>query len=368
MTPNDALTTQEVETVLSRLLEPKLQWSITSLNLVKRILITKETVEVDINLITKDVEKILEFREVLYDELRRFHPREAIIEIGHVNITQEGISGIKRILFVGSGKGGVGKSSVAVNIAASLQANGFQVGIMDADIYGPSVPTMLGITQRPEVLVDEYLLPVEAYGMKTMSVGYLVDEKQALDWRGNIASGTLLQFVQKTFWGELDFLVIDLPPGTGDIQITLAHKLPCDGVLLVTTPQEVVRGDVRRCVDLFAKKGIPVIGAVENMSFYHCEQCGHANTPFPQSRRLVEDDPLERVDCIDCIPLSKDICIAADAGCPIPFQDGMHELKALFTSLSAEIVNRVETLAKELEWQRELGAQKQSQMTTSVSA
>jgi len=368
MTPNDTVTVQDVEAVLSRLLEPKLQWSITSLNLVKRIVITENTVEVDINLITKSVDEILEFREVLYDELRRFHPREAIIEIGHVSITREGISGIKRIVYVGSGKGGVGKSSVAVNLAASLQANGFKVGIMDADIYGPSVPTMLGINERPEVLADEYLLPLEAYGMKTMSVGFLVDEKQALDWRGNIASGTLLQFVQKTFWGELDYLIIDLPPGTGDIQLTLAHKLPCDGVLLVTTPQEVVRGDVRRCVDLFAKKGIPVIGAVENMSFFHCEECGHANTPFPQSHRFVGNDPLERVDCIDCIPLSKDICIAADAGCPIPYQEGMLELKALFTSLSAEIVNRVETLAKELAWQRELEAQEQAPMTTSAPA
>lgn len=142
-----------------------------------------------------------------------------------MNVASEGVAGIDKIILVGSAKGGVGKSNIALNLAAVLMSQGYSVGMMDADIYGPSVPIMLGVNERPQLLPDEYLMPVEAHGMKAMSVGFLVEEGRALDWCGNLASGTILQLIRKTFWGKLDFLVVDLPPGTGDVPLTIAHKI-----------------------------------------------------------------------------------------------------------------------------------------------
>ncbi|MBT6492865.1 MAG: P-loop NTPase [Deltaproteobacteria bacterium] len=340
--PKPEITEELVRAAFDHVLEPSINWNLNALNLVKRVELDDRKVWVDVNLITDDVELITAFRATVDEAMSLLRPDEFHLRIRRVDVTTEGTSGVRRVLLVGSGKGGVGKSSVAVNLAAALQALGHNVGLMDADVHGPSIPTMLGQPGRPEALPENYLMPVSAYGMKTMSIGYIMGETQAIDWRGTLASGTLLQFIQRTFWGELDYLVVDLPPGTGDIQLTLAERLNSDGVVVVSTPQEVVLGDVRRSVALFNKKQIPVLGIVENMGFVLCESCGHHNMPFNRSERTVEDDPLAGIDKLTSIPLAREISNAADSGRPIALHDGENAYKDLFHSLAKDVVVRLE--------------------------
>lgn len=351
---NEAL----VRAVFDKVLEPSINWNLNALNLVKRVEVDERRVWVDVNLITDDVELITAFRATVDEALSDLRPDEVNLRIRRVDVTTEGTSGVRHVILVGSGKGGVGKSSVAVNLAAALSGLGHAVGLMDADVHGPSVPIMLGQPGRPEALPENYLMPVEAYGMKTMSVGYIIDETKAIDWRGTLASGTLLQFIQKTLWGELDYLVVDLPPGTGDIQLTLAERLESDGVVVVSTPQEVVLGDVRRSVALFDKKEIPVLGIVENMGFVLCESCGHQNMPFSRSARQIDGDPLDGIDKLTSIPLAREISDAADAGRPIALSDDENPYKKIFQELAQDVVIRTEkACARRTERKAEIAAE-----------
>jgi ATP-binding protein involved in chromosome partitioning len=329
---------EEIRAALGQLLEPELKWTVADLNLLKRVEIDDKRVFAALDLVTSDPDALQSFREQAHAVLAPLMGKRQIeLSIGRVNIATEGVRGVRHVVLVGSGKGGVGKSSVAVNLAAALQLQGHRVGIMDADIYGPSLPTMLGVTARPQVLPGEYLLPVEAHGLATLSLGYLIGRRDAVDWRGNLASGTLLQFIQKTFWGDLDFLIIDLPPGTGDIQLTLAHKVKSDGVLLVTTPQEVALGDVRRALSLFQSREIPVLGTVENMSFQICEECGHRSTPFPASDQPLDDEDGTPIEVLARIPLAQELCVSADRGRPLVLEPGDGEVKQAFLELAKKL-------------------------------
>lgn len=189
---------------------------------------------------------------------------------------------IKHIIAVASGKGGVGKSTTAVNLALALRAGGASVGLLDADIYGPSQQVMLGVEEgrRPDQKDGKYLMPIEAHGLKTMSMGYLVSENTPMVWRGPMAGGALQQMLEQTFWGELDYLVIDMPPGTGDIQLTLSQKASVAGAVIVTTPQDIALLDARKGIEMFSKVGVPVLGIVENMAVHICSQCGHSEHIF----------------------------------------------------------------------------------------
>ncbi len=187
---------------------------------------------------------------------------------------------IKNILAIASGKGGVGKSTTAVNLAFALSQTGARTGILDADIYGPSIPLMLGIHHRPEVTEQKKIHPIVAHGIQSMSIGYLVDEKTPMAWRGPMVSAALQQLLNDTLWDELDYLIIDLPPGTGDIQLTLAQKIPVTAAIIVTTPQDLALLDARRAYEMFRKVNVPVIGIIENMSVHICSQCGHAESIF----------------------------------------------------------------------------------------
>ena len=181
---------------------------------------------------------------------------------------------IKNVIAVGSGKGGVGKSTTAVNLALALVAEGAQVGLLDADIYGPNVPLMLGAEGKPDLLPDKKFKPLLCHGLQTMSIGYLVDDDTAMVWRGPMISAALQQLYRDTLWQDLDFLIVDLPPGTGDIPLTLAKKIPVAGALVVTTPQQVAVHDARKACAMFLKLNIPVLGLIENMSLYVCSHCG----------------------------------------------------------------------------------------------
>src|SRR5210317_1745555 len=192
------------------------------------------------------------------------------------------MNAIKHIIAVASGKGGVGKSTTAVNLALALKARGAAVGLLDADVYGPSQQTMLGVPPgtRPEQQGGQYLLPVMALGLKTMSMGYLVTERTPMVWRGPMAGGALTQMLEQTLWGELDYLVIDMPPGTGDIQLTLSQKATLSGAVIVTTPQDIALLDARKGIEMFAKVDVPILGILENMAVHICSECGHQDPVF----------------------------------------------------------------------------------------
>lgn len=230
---------------------------------------------------------------------------------------QDGLAEVKHIIGVASGKGGVGKSTTAVNLALALAAHGAKVGILDADIYGPSVPMMLGLPDgtRPEVEDEKYFVPVPAHGIVSMSMGYLVTEQTPMVWRGPMATGALMQMLNQTRWGALDYLVVDMPPGTGDIQLTLAQKASMAGAVIVTTPQDIALLDARKAIEMFSKVKIPVLGIVENMAMHRCSQCGHEEPIFGEGggQRVAAQ---YHTEVLGSLPLDRLIREQVDGGTP----------------------------------------------------
>ncbi len=230
----------------------------------------------------------------------------------------KGLRGVKNTIAVASGKGGVGKSTVTVNIAAALAQLGARVGILDADIYGPSIPLMLG-TKGPVEIADDFYLPIEAYGLQTMSIGYLTNMEQALIWRGPMLAKSLIQMLDGTRWDELDYLFIDLPPGTGDIQLTLVQKIPLTAAIVVTTPQNVATLDAQKALSMFAKTGIDVLGIIENMSTHWCTNCGHEEAIFGEggAKELCET---QHSILLGQLPLNGTVRKECDNGLPVASQ------------------------------------------------
>jgi ATP-binding protein involved in chromosome partitioning len=225
------------------------------------------------------------------------------------------VPGVKNIIAVASGKGGVGKSTTAVNLALALAAEGAAVGVLDADIYGPSQPMMLGIAGRPESKDGKHLEPMEGHGLQAISIGFLIDIDTPMVWRGPMVTQALEQLLKDTRWRELDYLVVDLPPGTGDIQLTLAQKVPVTGAVIVTTPQDIALIDARKGLKMFEKVGIPILGVVENMSFHVCPKCGHESHIFGAggAERMCRDYGTE---LLGQLPLDEAIRSQADSGKP----------------------------------------------------
>jgi ATP-binding protein involved in chromosome partitioning len=226
------------------------------------------------------------------------------------------VAGIKHMIAVASGKGGVGKSTTAVNLALGLQAIGLKAGILDADIYGPSQPRLLGLSGRPQVAGGNKLRPMEAYGLKTMSMGFLVDEGTPIIWRGPMVVSALTQMLRDVTWGELDALVIDMPPGTGDVQLTMAQQVPLSGAIIVSTPQDLALIDARKGLNMFRKVDVPVLGIIENMSFFVCPKCGERSDIFGHGGAKLEAEKLG-VPFLGGVPLHMDIRQTSDAGQPI---------------------------------------------------
>jgi ATP-binding protein involved in chromosome partitioning len=230
------------------------------------------------------------------------------------------IPGVKNIIAVASGKGGVGKSTTAVNLALALAAEGAQVGVLDADIYGPSQPTMLGIAGRPESKDGKTLEPLEAYGVQAMSIGFLIDVDTPMVWRGPMVTQALEQLLRDTNWRDIDYLIVDLPPGTGDIQLTLAQKVPVTGAVIVTTPQDIALIDARKGLKMFEKVSVPIVGIVENMAVHICSKCGHAEHIFGAggAERMCRD---YKVPFLGSLPLDIRIRENADSGRPTVVAD-----------------------------------------------
>ncbi|MGE4366702.1 iron-sulfur cluster carrier protein ApbC [Thermomonas sp.] len=253
------------------------------------------------------------------------------------------LANVRNIIAVGSGKGGVGKSTVAVNLALALAAEGLRVGVLDADIYGPSVPLMLGLAGRPESPDGKTILPAHAHGVAAVSIGLLVDQDAPMIWRGPMVTQALTQLLQQTAWDDLDVLVVDLPPGTGDIQLTLAQKIPVAGAVIVTTPQEVATLDARRALMMFRKVGIAVLGLVENMALHVCSQCGHAEHVFGAGggERMAAQ---YEVPLLGALPLAAAIREQGDAGVPIvaaqPQSQAAQAYRAAARALLDQLVQR----------------------------
>jgi ATP-binding protein involved in chromosome partitioning len=238
---------------------------------------------------------------------------------------------VKAIVAVASGKGGVGKSTVAVNLAVSLARQGLKTGLLDADIYGPSLPRMLGLSRKPEVRGDK-MIPLQAWGLSCMSIGFLVDEETAMIWRGPMVMGALEQMMGQVEWGPLDILVVDMPPGTGDAQLTMAQRVALTGAVIVSTPQDIALIDARRGVRMFERTRVPVLGLVENMSFFCCPACGHRAEIFGHGGARTEAQHLG-TEFLGEVPLLLDIRTASDAGTPIaasaPDSDGAKAFAAI---------------------------------------
>ncbi|MDE3010474.1 MAG: iron-sulfur cluster carrier protein ApbC [Pseudomonadota bacterium] len=250
------------------------------------------------------------------------------------------LTGIRNIIAVASGKGGVGKSTTAVNLALALQDEGARVGLLDADIYGPSQPAMLGIDRRPESRDGKTMEPIVAHGLQTMSVGYLVDVETPMVWRGPMVTQALQQLLQDTRWQDLDFLVVDLPPGTGDIQLTLAQKVPVTGAVIVTTPQDIALLDARKGLKMFEKVGVPILGIIENMSTHVCSQCGHEEHIFGSGggARMCADYGTE---LLGELPLDIRIREHGDAGAPTVAADPDGKLAAAYRAIARKVAVKV---------------------------
>ncbi len=233
----------------------------------------------------------------------------------------QAIPGVRRILAVGSGKGGVGKSTVSSNLAVALARKGRRVGLLDADIHGPSQPRMMGVSDRPASPDGKTILPLRAHGVTMMSIGLMLKDGEAVIWRGPMLQGALQQLINQVAWGELDVLIVDLPPGTGDVQLSLAQKVPLTGALIVSTPQDVALIDARRAINMFDKLKVPVVGLIENMSSYVCPNCGHEAHIFGHGGVAAEAAAIG-VPFLGELPLSLDVRLAGDAGTPAAAGEG----------------------------------------------
>jgi ATP-binding protein involved in chromosome partitioning len=249
------------------------------------------------------------------------------------------LPGVRNTVAVASGKGGVGKSTVSVNLAVSLALDGARVGLLDADIYGPSIPLMMGIDSRP-TMRDQKLIPLEAHGVQVMSIGFLVDPMQAVIWRGPMVSGAVKQFMTDVAWGELDYLIFDLPPGTGDIHLTLVQTLPLTGAVVVTTPQDISLADARKAYAMFAKVNVPVLGMIENMSFHICANCGHREDIFDTGGGRKAAGELG-VPFLGDIPLYTPIRIGGDTGKPIVMTEPKSEQSLRFRTIARNLAAQI---------------------------
>ncbi len=260
--------------------------------------------------------------------------------------TREGtrpmVPGVKSIVAVASGKGGVGKSTTATNLALALAARGLAVGVLDADIYGPSQPRMMGIAGRPTSPDGKILDPMQNYGVKVMSMGFLVAEDTPMIWRGPMVQSALQQMLRDVNWGELDVMVVDMPPGTGDAQLTMAQQVPLTGAVIVSTPQDIALLDARKGLNMFRKVDVPVLGIIENMSYFCCPSCGHRAEIFGHGGARAEADKLG-MEFLGEIPLDIEIRTTSDSGHPIVVSDAASEHAGAYAAIAGRLWEKVET-------------------------
>ncbi len=326
------ITKEMVVEALSKVNDPELHRDLISLGMIRDITVSDGAVKFTLALTTMAcplkgkiqedckaaVMRIPGVNEVTID-LTADTPRNvrpaAGKKVGDI-VLQDMLPTVKNAIAVASGKGGVGKSTVSVNIAAALAMEGSRVGLLDADIYGPSIPIMMGVTEQPEITDSEEIIPIRKFGIELMSIGFVIPEEQSVIWRGPMVAKMLQQFLSGVKWGELDYLVVDLPPGTGDAQLTLTQSVPLAGGLIVSTPQAVALADVRRGITMFKKVDVPILGVVENMSTFVCPRCGHEEHIFAYGGARSEAEKLG-VPFLGEIPIDLSIREGGDSGVPV---------------------------------------------------
>ena len=349
-----SITVEAVRSALSQVIDPNTGKDLVASKAVKNI-------QVDGNDVSLDV-------ELGYPAKSQFDPlRKAAIAAvrgvpgaGNVSVNmsskivahtvQRGVKlmpNVKNIIAVSSGKGGVGKSTTTVNLALALAAEGAQVGILDADIYGPSQPTMMGISGRPESTDGKTMEPMENYGLQVSSIGFMINPDEPMVWRGPIVTQALQQLLEQTNWRDLDYLLIDMPPGTGDVQLTLSQKVPVTGAVIVTTPQDIALLDARKGFKMFEKVGIPILGIVENMSVHICSNCGHAESIFGSGggEKMCKD---YNVDFLGALPLTMAIREQADSGRPTVVADPDGAVAAIYKDIARKVAVKVAEKAKDM--------------------
>jgi ATP-binding protein involved in chromosome partitioning len=344
----------QIQTVLKEVVDPNTGKDLVSSRCVKNIKIAGTDVSLDVELGYPAKSQIEPIRKHVIDKLK------SMPGIGNVsaNVYQKIVShtvqkgvklvqGVKNIIAVASGKGGVGKSTTAVNLALALAAEGARVGILDADIYGPSQPQMLGIEGRPESLDGKKLEPMTAYGLQAMSVGFLIDPETPMVWRGPMVTQALTQLLGETNWQDLDYLVVDLPPGTGDIQLTLAQQVPVTGAVIVTTPQDIALLDARKGLKMFEKVGIPILGIVENMSIHICSKCGNEEHIFGSggADKMGKD---YQVDVLGALPLDINIRMQTDGGKPTVVAEPDSRVAEIYRSIARRVAIKIADKAKDM--------------------
>ena len=256
------------------------------------------------------------------------------------------LAGVKNIVAVASGKGGVGKSTTAVNLALALAAEGAKVGLLDADIYGPSQPMMMGITGKPDSHDGKTMEPLSNYGVQVMSIGFLVEPDQAMIWRGPMATQALDQLLRQTNWQDLDYLIVDMPPGTGDIQLSLSQRVPITGAVIVTTPQDIALLDAKKGIQMFEKVGVPILGIVENMAVHICTNCGHAEHIFGEGggQRMAQD---YKMDYLGALPLDMQIRLQADSGKPTVVAEPDGSVAQIYKQVARSVAVKIAQQAKD---------------------
>ena len=337
-------TPQEILERLKQVSYPGLSRDIVAFGFVKDIEVGGRGVTITLAPTTDNQQTIAEIRQQVVEKVQALGVPmvEIIIEeapkvaLGAIR-PKEKVGGVDRIIAVASGKGGVGKSTVAVNLALALRQLGRRVGLLDADVYGPSVPVMLGLTERPRADEEKRIEPIERYGLKAISMGLFVEQAKPIIWRGPMITKLLVEFVRNVLWGDLDYLVIDMPPGTGDAQLTICQQVPLAGGVIVTTPQEVALLDVKRGVTMFREVNVPVLGVVENMSYHVCRKCGGKHDLFgsgggqQMARRFS-------IPFLGALPLVRELREGGDRGAPIVAASPDHPQARAFV----EIAQRVE--------------------------
>jgi len=337
------ITEADVQASLRALPDPNTGRDFVSGKSIRKVSVDGNSVSVDVQLAYPAKSQHATLRRLIEQHLSTLPGiGRVVVSISHKvasHSVQRGVKlvpGVKNIIAVASGKGGVGKSTTAVNIALALAAEGAQVGVLDADIYGPSQPMMLGIGGRPESKDGKTLEPLEAYGLQAMSIGFLIDTDTPMVWRGPMVTQALEQLLKDTNWRDVDYLVVDMPPGTGDIALTLSQKVPVTGAVIVTTPQDIALIDARKGLKMFEKVGVPIVGVVENMAIHVCTQCGHAEHIFGEGggERMCRD---YNVPFLGSLPLDIRIREQADSGRPTVIADPDGAIASAYRDIARKI-------------------------------
>ena len=349
-----SLTESQVQAALKTVVDPNTGKDLIASRCIRNIKVSGNDVSLDVELGYPARTQIEPIRALVVNALKAAGAAAVRADVKQKIVTHEVqrgvklISGVRNIIAVASGKGGVGKSTTAVNLALALADEGARVGVLDADIYGPSIPQMLGIHNlKPDSKDGKSMEPLEAYGVQAMSIGFLIDAETPMVWRGPMVTGAMQQLLKDTHWNDLDYLVIDMPPGTGDIQLTLAQQVPVTGAVIVTTPQDIALLDARKGLKMFEKVGIPILGLVENMSIHICTNCGHAEHIFGQggAERMSADYD---VPVLGALPLDIHIRQQTDGGKPTVVAEPNGQVAGMYRDIARKVAIAVADKAKDM--------------------